>query len=131
MNNPSQYEKIPAADKNFPVRLVRLRAKGICAPPHWHEHTEILYFLEGSGRVHCGTHKIEVEKGNLVTVNSCELHSIYTDEELEYYCIILNPSIFKDVGCENILFKTKIDGDDLVDRYFKEIFREKEEKKNG
>lgn len=131
MNNPKQYEKIPIADKNFPVRLVKLKNKDWCALPHWHEHMEILYFLKGSGWVNCGANKIPVERGVLVTVNSCELHSIYGDGEVEYYCIILNPSMFKDVGCDNILFKSKIQNDRLVEGYFKEIFKEKEEKNNG
>lgn len=128
---PEQYEKIPIADNKFPVRLVRLKASGICAKPHWHEHTEILYFLSGEGYVNCGTNRIDIKSGDLVTVNSCELHSIYSDGVLEYYVMIINPSMFKDVGCENILFKTKVDKDDTVDRYFKEIFKEKDEKKNG
>ena len=131
MNNPNQYEKIPIADNKFPVRLVKLSKCGICANPHWHEHTEILYFLSGDGCVSCGTNKINIKQGDLVTINSCELHSIYSDGVLEYYVMIINPSMFKDVGCENILFKTKIAGDTAVDGYFKEIFREKDEKKNG
>ena len=39
--------------------------------------------------------------------------------------------MFKDVGCENILFRGEIENDKLVDKYFGEIFSEKEEKKNG
>ena len=129
--NPNQYEKIPIADNKFPVRLVRLKASGVCAKPHWHEHTEILYFLNGEGYVNCGTNRVDIKSGDLVTVNSCELHSIYSDGVLEYYVMIINPSMFKDVGCENILFKTKVEQDKTVDRYFKEIFTEKDEKKNG
>ncbi|MBR5586837.1 MAG: helix-turn-helix transcriptional regulator [Clostridia bacterium] len=129
--NPKQYEKIPIEDKNFPVRLVHLNGEGWLAAPHWHEHMEFLYFLNGSGYVNCGTSRTAVKKGTLVTVNSCELHSIFAREHLEYYVMILNPSMFKDVGCENILFRTKIENDGFVDEYFNEIFAEKKNKKNG
>lgn len=129
--NPKQYEKIPIGDNNFPVRLVHLCGEGCLAEPHWHEHMEFLYFLKGNGYVNCGTNRISVKKGTLVTVNSCELHSIFADGPLEYYVMILNPSMFKDVGCENILFRSKLENDRIVDKYFIEIFSEKQNKKNG
>jgi len=42
---------------------------------HWHEKIEFLYFLKGKAVISCGNKEIEAGRGDLVVINSNELHS--------------------------------------------------------
>ncbi len=113
MNDISLYEKIPTEAKNFPIRFRFYgTAKGFA--PHWHEHLELLYFVYGSCKVNCGVDTIKVEAGDLLLINSNELHWIDEKKEVKYYCVIINPSFFADVNFEHVFLKTHIRGDAYV-----------------
>lgn len=47
--------------------------------PHWHEHIELHYILEGKTRIKLNQNEFIVQKGNLVIFNSNELHSGYCE----------------------------------------------------
>ena len=57
---------------------------------NWHTNIEILYCTEGSGWVTCETNKYPFSKGDIFIVNSNELHSFDTDNEMKYFCLILD-----------------------------------------
>lgn len=130
MNDISLYEKIPTEEKNFPIRF-RLydTARGFQA--HWHEHLEMLYFVQGGCKVNCGVETIEVKAGDLLLVNSNELHWIDEKKEVEYYCVIINPSFFADVNFENVFLCTHIRDDEYVSDHFKSLISEYEAKTEG
>lgn len=130
MNSIDLYEKIPEDEKHFPVRL--MKTYGITMfGPHWHEHTELLFFTSGKSRMHCGEKNFSVKGGDLIVVNSNELHFKEYSDLAQYYCMILNPSFFSDVGFDNIKIKNFIGGDSFVKKCFNEIFKENDEKKDG
>ena len=78
--NPIIYEHHRHDDPKFPIifhydTLESTQEKFIV---HYHENIEILYFVKGSGVATCGSNHVEVKEGDLLVVNSNELHFIYS-----------------------------------------------------
>ena len=70
---------------------------------HWHEKMEFLYFIKGRARVCCNAEQIEAKAGNMVVINSNELHEgeALTDTA-EYYCMIVDTSLFQGSKAEEL-----------------------------
>lgn len=63
---------------------------------HWHEKMEFLYFIKGRAIIYCNAEQIEAETGNMVVINSNELHEGEAiTETAEYYCMIVDTSLFQ------------------------------------
>lgn len=77
---------------------------------NWHENTEFLYCVHGEGCVNCDTVDIHMKKGDTVIINARQLHTVSTDTEVRYRCLIIDNSFFKDNGIniENIRFTQSI-----------------------
>lgn len=120
MKDLSLYERVAPLEKNFPVKFSL--QKGSCYL-HWHEHLELLYFLSDGERVFCGDVTYKVDKGDLIVVNSGELHATYGGS---FYCMRLSPAFFSDVSFDNVLFSPLIEKDGAVGKYFSGIARVKE-----
>jgi AraC-like DNA-binding protein len=134
-------------DKLLPISISKdcYRQYGNVFSTHWHEHFEFLYFIEGEGVIECNSVQISVKPGDLVVVNSGELHSgCNTSNALTYYCIIVDPQILQSslLGtCEVkyitpltqnlILFENKITGNSPVSECIKRIIEEYENKSLG
>ncbi len=65
---------------------------------HWHEHLEFLHALSGSARM--GGHRRPLEAGDVVVVNSGEPHSVHTDTEVVYDCLIVNAAFCQENGLD-------------------------------
>ena len=57
---------------------------------HWHENIELLYFIEGEGRVVCNFSSYCVKSGDIFVVNSENLHMVESDSIIKYYCIVID-----------------------------------------
>lgn len=59
----------------------------------WHEEVEWKFFRHGTAEITCGPRVFLAEAGDLVVVNSCELHSIrpYGTEPVIYDLLMLGP----------------------------------------
>lgn len=93
---------------------------------HYHENIEILYFVKGTGMATCGGNHIEVKRGDLLVVNSNELHFLYTTSlELEYYCLIVDKEFCGrfQIDIEEIHLQNLIQDESLV-IYMKQIIKE-------
>lgn len=120
----SLYEIMDMPNPNFPIKMGKSgpvpKNDGFLA--HWHEHVEMLYFVSGSASVGCGSKNYEVETGDLIIVNSSELHKLESkDNNLVYYCIIYdlplllgsesdtcNTKYLSQISQNRILFKNQI-----------------------
>lgn len=92
------YEKPLFPDLNFPVRISRVlsAAPGPVFQGHWHEEFEFLFFVKGEALVGCGSKQYQVGAGDLIIVNSNELHYAQNlGAELAYYCVIVDPLILQ------------------------------------
>ncbi len=72
----------------FRVRCGLLSSKN--PPPNWHENTEILYFISGSGFVKYNESQFSVQAGDIIVVNSEMIHSVYSDEPMLFHCVIID-----------------------------------------
>lgn len=67
---------------------------------NWHENTEFLYCIHGEGNVNCDATDIPMKKGDTVIINARQLHTVSSDTEVKYHCLIIDNSFFKNNGIE-------------------------------
>ena len=60
---------------------------------HWHEATELLFCMEGSGIAVSETRRIPLKAGELAVINPKRLHTFYTKETCRYVCMLLAPEL--------------------------------------
>ena len=65
---------------------------------NWHKNIEILYFVKGRGQVEAGPEAFDAFPGRLAVINSNISHGIFSDETIEYYCLIPDNDFFKVFG---------------------------------
>ncbi|MBQ4145049.1 MAG: helix-turn-helix transcriptional regulator [Clostridia bacterium] len=84
---------------------------------HWHEHTELLYVMDGEMTVRCGDEMFELKKNDCIIINSNELHQGFGGH-CRYGCIILSPEFFDH---QYYVFENKIN-DPVITDYMYKIF---------
>ncbi|CAM4210845.1 AraC family transcriptional regulator [Paenibacillus alkaliterrae] len=93
----SLREPMDMPDPHFPIKLHRTsfdQQGTVLFPPHWHEHLEFLYFITGEASIECGSTVISASAGDLIVVNSNELHyGISLSSDLFYYALIADISL--------------------------------------
>lgn len=119
INSLSGYETIPPLVKNFPVKIRKYR--GARLEPHWHEHLEMIYILEGSCSYIVGGKQYFLASGDLAVANGKEIHSFTADAPLEYYCLLLYPDFFRDVDFSGVMIENRVAGDAQVKEYMEEL----------
>ena len=98
MRDESIHEVPCVHSKLFPVGIFFNSFENPCSafPTHWHDHLEFLYIQSGEGVIECDFVPYKVKAGDLIVVNSGELHSGYTlSPGFSYYCIIVDPSLIQ------------------------------------
>ncbi|MHB8128320.1 MAG: AraC family transcriptional regulator [Mobilitalea sp.] len=135
MHDLSLYEKKIINDEEFPVQIFtnQIRKPGIYCPPHWHEHIELHYILEGQGTIYCNQKPFLVEEGSLVIVNSNELHEGTSHTKVfDALVIIFKMDAFsKEVANFNVIFQSMIAGDVKIKELLGSIYQEEIDKKFG
>lgn len=83
--------------------------------PNWHENIEILQATEGAGYIRCGTECFPFSKGDLFIVNADTLHSIGTENQVVYRCLIVDNSFFlaNGIPISSLYFRNLIHDDTL------------------
>lgn len=76
-------------------------------PAHWHYYVEILYALEGHGKVIVNGKTYDFYKGDFLFIFPRDVHTINTigHTPLEYVVIKLNPDMLFDTSKEAFMFK--------------------------
>jgi len=84
------YETHHLEDKELPFifHLDTIRGNGECC--NWHDNIEVLYCVEGSGTIFCNSTEYHMQKGDIVVINSNYLHGASAEEQLKYYCLIVD-----------------------------------------
>lgn len=128
MQSLELYEKKILSDPEFPVQVfvnIADQKKRIFAP-HWHEHVELHYVMEGRTRVCLNQREIFAEKGNLVVANSNDLHEGYcVGDHMEVLVIIFEMESFsRELADKDILFESLIEKDETIDRIMSVIYEE-------
>ncbi|CAM4035865.1 AraC family transcriptional regulator [Cohnella lubricantis] len=135
------WEPMPMPDPHFPMKLHHCRFDQYGAttfPYHWHEHLEFLYFVEGEARITCNSSTYDVGPGDLIVVNSTDLHhGVSLSDHLFYFAVILDPSLLHSqspdavetkyimpITQNRIMFASRISGDPAVSECIDTLIRE-------
>lgn len=113
MKDAKLYEKVPNIKNNFQVKFHYYESHGWLFP-HWHEHIEFLYFVSGECECFCDGKKTHIKAGDMLVVNSAEVHTHNAVTPVSYYCIITYPPFFSDIDFSDILIKNHIPSDSVV-----------------
>ncbi|WP_276358315.1 helix-turn-helix transcriptional regulator [Cohnella caldifontis] len=94
---PLLREPMDMPDPHFPLKIHHLRfdQPGVVTfANHWHEHLEFLYIVDGEARITCNSFACDAAAGDLIVVNSTDLHQgICLSDRLVYFAVILDPSL--------------------------------------
>jgi len=126
--NTSIYENHVYKDVDFPIifHMFNISNEYKDFTMNWHENIEMLYFIEGSGIVTCDSLRLEASAGDIVVVNSNNLHAIQSSTLNCRYCCLIVDKYFCDsfdFSTGDIYFKEMIQ-DTLIREYFDIIIRE-------
>lgn len=147
MNDATLYEKAAIKDNRFPIQIIKQESNS--SKPvfysHWHEQLEILYFIKGTAIIQCNMTSYEVKAGDLIIVNSNELHSGFNPGNyLAYYCFNVDTSLIHSsyidtcemkyiapIECNLIMFENKLDNDDEITECIRRVLQEYEKKETA
>lgn len=149
MDKPlSLREPMDMPDPHFPIKIHQCRfdRTGVTAfPLHWHEHLEFLYFVKGHARITCNSLEYDAGPGDLIAVNSTDLHQgVSLSDRLFYFAVILHPSLLHSqqfdkvetkyitpITQNRILFCNRIQDDPVAIECIDSLIREYQEKEFG
>lgn len=88
-----EIHKIP--DPSLPFLYHRhFRVDSICDSLNWHENIELLWCIEGSGFVQCGSQRTDFQQGDVFVVNADTPHNICSTGQVVYRCLIIDNRFF-------------------------------------
>lgn len=135
MPEPELYEQKILNDEEFPVQININNIHSRCEyfHPHWHEHIELHYILEGSANIRVNQTEVHGSPGALVVVNGNELHSGFCDSShVKALVVIFEMEAFsKELAGRNIILQHLIRDDGVIDEIMRRINSENEEKAIG
>lgn len=116
MKELSLYEKIPIRleKRNYNYKFTNYITENTLHT-HWHEHIEMLYFRSGSCTFYCDDDSFTVQCGDLVFINSTEVHHFVVNECVDYFCLILYPDFFQGMNLDAIKIENHIGFDKFID----------------
>lgn len=68
--------------------------------PNWHSNIELLCCISGKGETKLNADSCHMEPGDTVVVNSDVIHGTRAEEQVIYYCLIIDNSFLKDNGLD-------------------------------
>lgn len=135
MHEINLYEKKIIQDRDFPVQIFENNIREIRTifSEHWHEHIEMHYILDGVAVFLCNHKPVYGKAGDLIVINSNELHTGVTKTPVfDALVIIFELDKFsEEIVNYNMIFQTLIESDDKIKRLLLEIRKEDSEKKLG
>ena len=131
MNDISLYEEISLSQNGFPVRIRLQEMFTGSLLPYWHEQIEMMYFDSGSCHMTCGRNTFEAKKGDLILINSSELHFFDTADNVNFVCVILHPNMFADINFKDVRVQNLICSDGYVKEVFASLKKEYKEREKG
>jgi AraC-like DNA-binding protein len=144
----SLREPMNMPDPHFPIKVHRIHVEEhgkLLFPHHWHEHMEFLFFVAGEASISCSSVPIGVQAGDLIVVNSNELHNgVGLSDNLLYYAVIADLSLLFGQTADavqtrfitpiiqnRLLFRNKIENDEEIRSCMRSLIHEIEERRFG
>lgn len=95
--NRELWENTKLADPAFPVNVFHTTFRAVdFLRLHWHEHFELVYIEDGEAAYQIGGRTVIARKGDLLFINSGELHAaslLRTDTPATIRTLVFNPSM--------------------------------------
>ncbi len=85
------YEETPLETDDFRFRCFALSNED--TPPHWHNHSEILYIRKGSCTIYINGASLDCCEGDIVFVPRGSLHSTLSQESYRYFALVIGDSL--------------------------------------
>lgn len=95
-DHPELKENTDLVDRYFPFNIfLNTPRENNILHLHWHDYIEIIYVILGSCSFHVGSRTLHATEGDIVCVNSGQLHSGYSDHEssVSFYAIVFDKSL--------------------------------------
>lgn len=93
----SLHERTPIPDKTFPMNTFHTPS----IATHWHHHLEWVYVLKGIARFQLDGDFIEMHKGELMFINSKQVHSAKKlTDDTELIAIVFNDALLRNGGLD-------------------------------
>ncbi|WP_168123215.1 AraC family transcriptional regulator [Paenibacillus sp. HB172176] len=144
----SLREPMNMPDPSFPIKANLSRfdsSRSLLFPHHWHSHLEFLYIASGEAIIECGSTPYRAAPGDLVVINSNELHyGVNCSSELQYYVMITDTSLlhsqFADaaetkfiapITQNRLLFRNLIRDDEVISSCVLSLVKELSERSFG
>ncbi len=105
-----RYEVHSLGDRELPIIFHYDVAAGALNLGNWHENIEVLCCTKGEGQIICNGVELDAHAGDLIVINSNELHSIISQTVLEYYCLIIDTEFLE----SNHISVSEIEFENLV-----------------
>lgn len=87
------YDNMSAENLVIDIKKIEEKAPGLLMECHWHEQIQFYYFTKGKAIARCNLKQFEVDAGNLVILNSKDLHYMENiSTELTFYMIKIDLS---------------------------------------
>ena len=122
------YEQKILSDPEFPVQMHinDIKRAGCYFAPHWHEHIELHYVLDGEGHFEFGGREIHAAKGSMAIANSNELHAGYCEgTPVRALVVIFEMASFsRELADQNIVFAPLVEHDAVVTGMMDVMYRE-------
>lgn len=119
--------------KHLPVRFEDVRDYNSTFPVHWHEYWEFLCVLEGGMHAIIEAKTFDLCPGDILIVNSEELHMTQTGEDTRYLLLQINKKYFATFSSDlrMFCFSNLIRSDEECVDLFKDLLRIQEEAADG
>ena len=142
------HEIMPMPDPQFPIKAASnsfAKNNAEIFSTHWHQQLEFLFFMEGEGIIFCNSKPFKVSPGDLIVVNSNDLHRGYSlSSSIHYYCIIMDTRLLQSKFLDNcetkyitpieqnrVLFENKISYNPAIESCIMALVKELENKDLG
>ena len=114
-------------EKELPIifHLDHLEKRKRCIN-NWHENLELIYCIEGEGDAVINSKHVSLKKGNMLIINSGDIHYITAESApISYYCLIISAAFLQEygMGVEHISFCERV-MDDSCGIFFDKIVKE-------
>jgi len=101
----------------------RCRA-GLSSTVNWHDHIELLYFMDGKGTVFLDDRQYPILPDTLIAVGPQTIHSITGETEMPYFIIFIHQSFFlqNDIDPNSLFLPERTVGDEKLRDIFNELY---------
>lgn len=102
----------------------RICRAGLSSTVNWHDHIEMLYFIDGKGTAFLEDRQYTLLPDTLIAVGPQAIHSITGETEMPYYIIFIHQSFFlqNDIDPEALHLPECTVGDEKLKALLKELY---------